>query len=100
MVHEFEPLVRLCADSLEPGACFRFWVSLSLWPSPTHALSLSVSKINIKKKFSIRMKYLYTPPEWVKVRLAILSIDEDVEQLEFFRVTDGITKWELLWKRV
>ena len=45
----FEPLVRLCADSSEPGACFRFCVSLSLCPSPVHALSLSVSKINIKK---------------------------------------------------
>ena len=27
---EFEPHVRLCADSSEPGACFRFCVSLSL----------------------------------------------------------------------
>ena len=26
----FEPHVGLCADSLEPGACFRFCVSLSL----------------------------------------------------------------------
>ena len=31
-----------CADSSEPGACFRFCVSLSLCPSPTHALSLSL----------------------------------------------------------
>ena len=48
----FEPHVRLCADSSEPGARFRFCVSLSLCPSPAHALSLSVSKINknIKKK--------------------------------------------------
>ena len=28
-VHEFEPRVGLCADSSEPGACFRFCVSLS-----------------------------------------------------------------------
>ena len=34
------------ADSSEPGACFGFRVSLSLCPSPAHALSLSVSKIN------------------------------------------------------
>ena len=52
-VHEFEPRVRLWADGSEPGACFRFCVSLSLCPSPVHALSLSVSKINknVKKKF-------------------------------------------------
>ena len=34
---EFEPCIRLCADSSEPGACFIFWVSLSLSlsaPSP------------------------------------------------------------------
>ena len=43
---EFEPRVGLCADSSEPGTCFRFCVSLSLCPSPAHALSLSVSKIN------------------------------------------------------
>ena len=42
----FEPHVRLCADSTEPGACFKFCVSLSFCPSPAHALSLSVSKIN------------------------------------------------------
>ena len=31
---EFEPHVGLCADSSEPGACFRFCVSLSLCPNP------------------------------------------------------------------
>ena len=36
----------LTAQSLEPGACFRFCVSLSACPSPSHALSLS--KINKK----------------------------------------------------
>ena len=45
-VREFKPRVGLHADSSEPGACFRFCVSLSLCPSPAHALSLSVSKIN------------------------------------------------------
>ena len=51
-VRGFEPRVGLYADSSEPGACFGFWVSLSLCPSPAHARSLSVSKINknIKKK--------------------------------------------------
>ena len=41
---EFKPSVGFCADSLEPGACFRFCVSFSLCPSPNHALSLSLSK--------------------------------------------------------
>ena len=45
-VREFEPRVRLWADGSEPGACFGFCVSLSLCPSPVHALSLSVPKIN------------------------------------------------------
>ena len=48
---EFEPRIVLCADSSEPGACFRFCVSLSLCPHPpTRTLSLSFSKINIKNK--------------------------------------------------
>ena len=42
-VCEFESCVELCADSSEPGACFTFCVSLSVCPSPTHALSLSLS---------------------------------------------------------
>ena len=46
VVHEFKPRIGLWADGSEPGACFRFCVSLSLCPSPIHALSLSVSKIN------------------------------------------------------
>ena len=37
---EFKPRVGLCADSLEPGACFGFCVSLSLCPSPAHSPSL------------------------------------------------------------
>ena len=45
-VRGFEPRVGLCADSSELGACFGFCVSLSLCPSPVHALSLSVPKIN------------------------------------------------------
>ena len=45
-VREFEPRVGLWADGSEPEACFRFCVSLSLCPSPVHALSLSVPKIN------------------------------------------------------
>ena len=45
-VREFEPRIGLWADGSEPGACFRFCVSLSLGPSPVRALSLSVPKIN------------------------------------------------------
>ena len=41
-VCEFEPHVRLCADSSEPGACFGFRVS-SLYPS---LLMLCLSKMN------------------------------------------------------
>ena len=48
-VHGFEPRVGLWADGSEPGACFRFCVSLSVCPSPVHALSLSVPKINKKR---------------------------------------------------
>ena len=50
MAHEFEPCVGLCADSSEPGACCGFCVSLSLCPSPAHALSLSKINKNVKKK--------------------------------------------------
>ena len=41
VICEFEPHVGLFADGSEPGACFRFRVSLSLCPSPTCAFSLS-----------------------------------------------------------
>ena len=43
-VCEFEPCVGLHADSLEPGACFGFCVSLSICPCPAHVLPLSVSQ--------------------------------------------------------
>ena len=49
-VHGFKPRVGLCADGSKPGTCFTFCVSLSLCPSAPHALSLSPSKINVKKK--------------------------------------------------
>ena len=41
-VRGFEAHVGLCADGSEPGACFGFWVSLSLRPFPTRTLSLSL----------------------------------------------------------
>ena len=53
-VCDFEPRVRLCADSSDPGACFGFCVSLSLCLSPalslSFPLSLSKKQINIKRK--------------------------------------------------
>ena len=39
-VRGFEPRIGLCTDSLEPGACFGFCVSLSLCSSSAHILSL------------------------------------------------------------
>ena len=44
VVHEFKPCIRLCANGSEPGAHFRFYVFLSLCPSPAHTLSLSLSQ--------------------------------------------------------
>ena len=44
VVREFEPGIGLCADSSEPGACFGFCVSLSLYPFPAHTLSVSLSQ--------------------------------------------------------
>ena len=45
-IREFEPRVGLWADVSEPGACFRFCVSLSLSAPPPFMLSLFVPKIN------------------------------------------------------
>ena len=45
-VCEFEPHMGVCADSLEPGACFTFCVSLSLSLLLPHSCSVSVSEIN------------------------------------------------------
>ena len=47
------PVLGSVLTAPEPGACFRFCVSLSLYPSPAHTVcvcvcvSLSLSKINI-----------------------------------------------------
>ena len=38
---DFQPCVRLCADSSDPGAFYEFCVSVSLCPFPARALSLS-----------------------------------------------------------
>ncbi|VFV34175.1 carboxyl-terminal pdz ligand of, partial [Lynx pardinus] len=49
-VSEFEPRVRLCFDSSEPGACFRFCVSLSLPLPHSRSVSYEFKAKNIKKK--------------------------------------------------
>ena len=64
VVHEFEPRVRLCADCSEPGACFAFCVSVSLCPSPTHALSFSVS---------LKNKHLKRPTPFIYSQFSINS---------------------------
>ena len=51
VVHEFEPLIRFCADSAEPA-----WGSLSLplsLPPPMLSLSLSLSLSKISKKIKL-----------------------------------------------
>ena len=65
MVHWFGPRVGLCADGSEPGACFGFCVCLPLWPCPTHALFLSLSKINkhSTRKTSKTCLYIQGSPE-------------------------------------
>ena len=45
MVHKFQPCFGLCADSSEPGDCFRFCVSLSLCPYCAY-ISVSLSQKN------------------------------------------------------
>ena len=53
-VREFEPRVGLCADSSGPGVASDS-VSLSLYPSPAHIVSLSLENKNIKiPKMNIR----------------------------------------------
>ena len=53
----FESQVGLCADSSEPGACFRSCVSLSLCLSPACTLSPQ-NKQTLKKMF-------YDGDDWV-----------------------------------
>ena len=65
-IHEFKPPIRLCADSSEPRACFRFSVSLFLHPSPSRTLSLS--KINIKKIFFKDGENVFTVTVYVESR--------------------------------
>ena len=54
MIPEFMSRIRLCAESSDPRASFEFYVSLSLCPSPAHALPLS-------KLINIKIKEPYSP---------------------------------------
>ena len=72
--------IGLCADSSEPGACFRFYVSLSLCPSATCALSPSFSKINKHKE----REKLETKSE------SIRKFKVDVEVVETFFHLGGV----------
>ena len=48
--HEFEPHVALCAGSAEPRGILSLCLSLSLCPSPTCILSLSLKVSKLKRK--------------------------------------------------
>ena len=55
-VCEFKPCVGLCADSLDPGACFWFCVSPLGPPPHSRSVSLSLSLLQKLKK-EIKGKY-------------------------------------------
>ena len=50
VICEFKPRVGLCADSLEPGACFGFWVSISLSLSLCPSLLVLCLSISVSQK--------------------------------------------------
>ena len=75
MADEFKPCIRFCADSSEPGSCFRFCFSLLFCPSPTHALSLflSLSKINKHSKKNLKRCAATQSPAWDRVSQNVRS---------------------------
>ena len=87
-VREFEPRIRLWADGSEPGACLRFCVSLSLCPSPIHALSLSVPKINKKtleeEGLIHGLIFSFVPPKYVQTKQHFLSFPWGYDSLNSF----------------
>ena len=73
-VPEFEPRIRLCADSSEPGACFGFCVSLSLWPSPRScSVSLCLKNNKCKKKKIKKNATLPFVTAWMDLESIMLS---------------------------
>ena len=67
-VYGLEPRVGLCADSSEPGACFRFCVSLSLCPSPAWALPLwKAENLDFYVKYGLFLKKLATDANFLEL---------------------------------
>ena len=90
----FEPRIRFCADSSEPGACFGFCVSLSLSAPPllvlalARALFLSLSKINkLKKKISACVSRTMSCDSCLDLRLYCLP-----------HQTNGVESYSWEWK--
>ena len=59
-VCEFEPRVGLCANGSEPGAYLGFCASPSLYPSPAHALCLSLNNKQTLKNFCFKQTTLHS----------------------------------------
>ena len=55
------PCRALCCGRLRAWSCFGFCVSLSLCPSPAHALSLCISKINKNSKKILKLTIFCYP---------------------------------------
>ena len=58
-VREFEPCIGLWADGSEPGACFRFCVSLSLPLPRSCSVSLCPKNKTLKKKIKKKKTRIY-----------------------------------------
>ena len=83
--HDFAvPKFQPCADSSEPGVCFRFCVSLSLCPSP--ACSLSLKSTNLKKLKNNNKETQHRPV----TNSRTITVETDppgIQMLEFERST-------------
>ena len=78
-VRGFQPRIRLCVDSSEPGACFRLCLPLSAPPLFTCCLSLS--KIKIKKNLKL--------DEFFKGVDGLISLIDDKSRLESLKTNQG-----------
>ena len=90
MVGGFKPCIGLDADSSEPGACFRFCVSLSFSASLqlTFCLSLCVSKINIKNIYKNKNK----------LKKKRIRFPQEVE-LACYKDMSNMAKWPVTVRR-
>ena len=100
MVCEFEPRARLCADSSEPGAYFRFCVSFSQSPSPTLTLSLSLKNKNLKQFFKKKKRKINMVDFRVKTRIKVDKWHSNTELplywLLYSFLTDLLKSFEFL----